>query len=169
MTEKELLKYDKQVRSEVLNRSQRPCDGETVLMAFINKYQQEFPVLAKYPYLLEFEYDVIPGRTDIGHGDLIFADGKNAFLIVETKYLTESSGKTACATRNRQRGKMEEQSSKYCYYFKITYPKADANYLIITSKSFPSYDLYNKYLKFKENLKIKWLVRDNILYPTNKE
>ena len=169
MNEKELKKYDKHVRQEIHYRSQRPCDGETVLMAFIVKHQNEFSELVNYPYLLEFEYDVIPGRTDIGRGDLIFTDGVNNYLILETKFLTESTGDTARTARRKQRRRVEEQAPKYCHYFKIKYPKANANYHIITTETFPSLDLYNRFLTFKLKLEQKWLEREKIVYPENKD
>ncbi|MGC9778601.1 MAG: hypothetical protein HZR80_05110 [Candidatus Heimdallarchaeota archaeon] len=170
MNEKELKKYDKHVRQEIYYRSQRPCDGETVLMAFIVKHQNAFPKLVNYPYLLEFEYDVIPRRTDKGRGDLIFTDGKSNYLIVETKFLTEKTGRNPRnANRKRKRKRdVEKQAPKYCSYFSVKYPNTKVTYQIIISKLLQP-NIYTKYLKFRTKLKHKWLEREKIVYLENKD
>ena len=43
------------------------------------------PILKNFIYIYDYEWEVIPGRTDKNKGDLIFTDGKNNFLIVECK------------------------------------------------------------------------------------
>ena len=43
------------------------------------------PILKNFIYIYDYEWEVIPGRTDKRKGDLIFTDGKNNFLIVECK------------------------------------------------------------------------------------
>lgn len=70
-----------------------------------------------YPYVIEDEWEVQPGRTDQGRGDLVFTDGSGGFAVVEVKSLDlESIGRTGTTKRvsNRKKRRMvEEQALRY--------------------------------------------------------
>ncbi|MHA1124885.1 MAG: hypothetical protein ACTSO7_06555 [Candidatus Heimdallarchaeota archaeon] len=168
MTNKELQKYDKQVRKEIYLRVQRPVDEETVLMSFIVSHQKHIPTLCDFPYLLEFEYEIIPGKSNLGRGDLLFSDGENNFLIVETKYLKKkTTGKTKNknTTRRKQRRKAEKQVIEYSHDLKNKYPQAKTNSLIIYDETLEP-PIHKLFLKYQQELQQKWLEREKIVYPT---
>jgi len=43
------------------------------------------PFLKNFIYIYDYEWEVIPGRTDMNKGDLVFTDGSDNYLIVECK------------------------------------------------------------------------------------
>ncbi|MEJ2251710.1 MAG: hypothetical protein P8Y70_18055 [Candidatus Lokiarchaeota archaeon] len=51
----------------------------------MNPDQKRLELLNKYKFVYDYEWEVIPGRTNEGIGDLVFTDGKSNFLIVECK------------------------------------------------------------------------------------
>ena len=74
-------------------------------------------LLPDYPYVIEDEWEVEPGRTDLGRGDLVFTDGAGCFGVVEVKWLDlESTGRTGTTKRTSNRKKrraVEEQALTY--------------------------------------------------------
>jgi hypothetical protein len=74
-------------------------------------------LLPKYPYVIEDEWEVEPGRTDKGRGDLVFTDGINCFAIVEVKWIDlESIGRTGStkrASNTKKRRTVEAQAISY--------------------------------------------------------
>jgi len=63
-------------------------------------------LLPDYPYVIEDEWEVEPGRTDRGRGDLVFTDGAGCFAVVEVKWLDlESTGRTGTTKRTSNRKK----------------------------------------------------------------
>jgi hypothetical protein len=71
-------------------------------------------LLPGFPFLVDDEWDVGPGKTNKGRGDLVFADGEGAFAVVEVKFIDLArSGKTARAKRNDSRGKVVDQAVDY--------------------------------------------------------
>lgn len=74
-------------------------------------------LLPNYPYVIEDEWEVEPGRTDKGRGDLVFTDGNGCFAIVEVKWIDlEGVGRTGSTKRtsNRQKRRtVEKQARKY--------------------------------------------------------
>ena len=92
-------------------------------------------LLQGYPYLIEDEWEVEPGRTDSGRGDLVFTDACCNFAVVEVKCIDlESTGHNASTKRTKKRRKVEEQAIKYAekyreiasYYIKNLEPQVEA-------------------------------------------
>lgn len=82
------------------------------------------PVLARFPYLIDDEWEVCPGATNLGRGDLVFTDGQGAFAVVEVKYIDrERTGRTARAKRNDSRGKVIDQARSYAAMLSCRYPQ----------------------------------------------
>lgn len=79
------------------------------------------PLLEGFPFLFDYEWEVEPGRSNGGRGDLIFTDGDGAFAIVEVKYIdTDRSGSTARAKRTGSRKLVLEQAVRYAAEFRRT-------------------------------------------------
>ena len=82
------------------------------------------PELARFPFLVDDEWEVYPGATNLGRGDLVFTDGQGAFAVVEVKYIDrERTGRTARAKRNDSRGKVVEQARLYAARLHGRYPE----------------------------------------------
>jgi hypothetical protein len=76
--------------------------------------RQLFP---NYSYVIEDEWEVEPGRTDQGCGDLVFTDGSGHFAVVEVKWIdlesTERTGSTKRGSNRKKRRKVEDQAIHY--------------------------------------------------------
>lgn len=71
-------------------------------------------LLPFHPFLIDDEWDVVPGRTNEGRGDLVFTDNRGSFAVVEVKFINnDRSGRTARSKRTDARGKVREQASRY--------------------------------------------------------
>ena len=98
-------------------------NGEFVLKRKLFLESQQF--LPDYLYVIEDEWEIEPGRTDQGCGDLVFTDGSGCFAVVEVKWLdldnTERTATTKRTSNRKKRRKVEEQALKYAaaYYNKI--------------------------------------------------
>jgi hypothetical protein len=84
-------------------------------------------LLPKYPYVIEDEWEVIDGRTDLGRGDLVFTDGNGCFAIVEVKWLDIESGANACNKRTKKRRKVKEQARKYARHYQNRLMSTESN------------------------------------------
>ncbi|NJN87461.1 MAG: hypothetical protein HC881_15580 [Leptolyngbyaceae cyanobacterium SL_7_1] len=87
-------------------------------------------LLPNYPYVIEDEWEVEPGRTDRGRGDLVFTDGNGRFAIVEVKWIDlQSTGRTGSTRRGSNRKKrrtVEEQAASYAeIYAKLIFDELD--------------------------------------------
>ncbi len=60
------------------------------------------PELEEYKYIYNYEWEVIPGETDKGKGDLVFTDGVNKFLIIECKTKDSNDVRNQVVTRIEQ-------------------------------------------------------------------
>lgn len=69
--------------------------------------------LAPWPYLVDWEWEVVPGASNLGRGDLLFTDGEREYAVVEVKYIDkDSSGPTARTRRKTKRGKVARQANR---------------------------------------------------------
>jgi hypothetical protein len=76
--------------------------------------QDSFNLLPQFPYLFLYDWDVIPGHSQHGKGDLVFADGKGNFAIVQVKYLDFSNtGSTGSSRRTKHRQNLKKQTRRY--------------------------------------------------------
>jgi len=64
-------------------------------------------VLPDYPYLVDHEWEEVPGRSQDGRGDLLFSDGQGAFAVVELKSILGSGKNT------NRRTAVEKQARRY--------------------------------------------------------
>ena len=82
------------------------------------------------------EWQVKPGHPNYGKGDLVFKrPGFEDYLVVETKYLTTNTGRTAQTSRNKGRNKAREQALRYGAAFKRLHPEADVEIATYTNES----------------------------------
>ena len=89
-----------------------------------------------YTKLYAQEWEVKPGHPNCGKGDLVFKrPGFEEYLVVETKYLNQRSGRTACTSRTRSRKKVVEQALHYGAEFKKLHPKANVEIATCTNES----------------------------------
>ena len=71
-------------------------------------------LLPAFPFLVDDEWDVVPGHTNHGRGDLVFTDGEGSYAVVEVKFIDLGrSGHTARVKRTKSRGLVVEQARKY--------------------------------------------------------
>ncbi|MHA1647139.1 MAG: hypothetical protein ACTSVL_06175 [Promethearchaeota archaeon] len=136
ITRKEIRLRNRSLR--MLFRTKMPHSdvySEYELMEFVITNSNEIIILKDYPYLFAVEYMVHPPYSQFGKGDLIFTNGKNHFLVVELKYLTKNSGKTAQTSRRKHRRKVEEQAFRYGICFKGQHPEYKIAALAITNEN----------------------------------
>ena len=69
-----------------------------------------------------------------GVGDLVFKrPGFEEYLVVETKYITTMTGRTARTSRRKARKKVQEQAAFYGRRWKQLHPQADVSYAWYTN------------------------------------
>jgi len=73
-------------------------------------------ILENFPYLVLYEWEVVPDRSEFGKGDLVFTNGCGVYAVVETKYINCAHGRTSRKQRNHHRKKVFEQANKYRRY-----------------------------------------------------
>lgn len=70
-------------------------------------------LLADYPFLVLREWEVVPGASQSGVGDLVFSDGRGRYAVVEVKFLNPGCGHTARESRRRGRQTVWWQAEHY--------------------------------------------------------
>ncbi len=71
-------------------------------------------LLAAFPLVVSDEWEPVPGRTEYGRGDLVFADGRGHYAVVEVKWMNPpGDGRTARRRRNRKRDVAPVQAWRY--------------------------------------------------------
>lgn len=71
-------------------------------------------LLPDCPFVIDDEWDVLPGHTNHGRGDLVFTDGEGGFAVVEVKFIdNDRSGRTARVKRTKSRGLVVDQARTY--------------------------------------------------------
>ena len=71
-------------------------------------------LLPAFPFLVDDEWEVVSGMTNLGRGDLLFTDGACRFAVVEVKFIDVGrTGHTARVKRTRSRGLVIEQARTY--------------------------------------------------------
>jgi hypothetical protein len=78
-------------------------------------------LLPSHPYLVDYEWDEVPGRTEGGRGDLLFSDGQSRFAVVEVKSVYGSGDITS------RRSKVDEQARRYRYAVQERFPDAEVS------------------------------------------
>lgn len=64
---------------------------------------------AGFPFLVDYEWEVVEGSAQFGRGDMVFSDGEGNYAVVEVKYV--EGGRWGGSGRNR-RNHMREKRRK---------------------------------------------------------
>eukprot|EP01083_Nonionella_stella_P019127 53165_1 len=94
-------------------------------------------VLDRHPFKMLYadEWDVVPGFTQYGRGDLVFKHpDSEVFLVVETKYITMNAGRTSRIRRTRGRRTVVDQALRYGEIFKRQHPRAAVDVATCTNE-----------------------------------
>ncbi|KKM62655.1 hypothetical protein LCGC14_1519480 [marine sediment metagenome] len=76
---------DKTIRSYVLSRNWDKNPEFLLVQKVVRDLTEKKPELSEFKFVYDYEWEVEPGRSDKGKGDLIFTDGHSNYLIVECK------------------------------------------------------------------------------------
>lgn len=72
------------------------------------------PDVAAFAYVYEYEWEVRPGFSNAGCGDLVLTDGEGNFVVVEAKFIdNDRSGHTARVKRTKSRSQVRDQARTY--------------------------------------------------------
>lgn len=102
-------------------------------------------LLPDYPFVIDDEWEVNPGRTDEGCGDLVFTDGNGRFAVVEVKYIDltgdnrSGSKKTIKKSNQEKRKTVKEQAQKYAAHLlqKLDSPESVEAYFFTNQCNIP--------------------------------
>ena len=112
-------------------RTAIPMQREHILQKQVIRYQRNHP---PFTQLYAQEWEVIPGYSQFGKGDLVFKrPAFEEYLVIETKYIRTDSGKTARGSRTRNRKKVVEQALRYGAIFKQRHPGAEVEVATFTN------------------------------------
>lgn len=106
----ELRQRSEALRARVLERA--PYRGAEFYLQH-QLVERQAQLLPEHPWLVAFEWEVTPGFTQRGKGDLVFSDSVGNLVVVETKWLREGPGKQTRTKRNAGRVKVREQARRY--------------------------------------------------------
>lgn len=106
------LERDHELRRPYLERPRCCACGEWSLkQSLVMDGAEE---LRSYPYLFLDEWEVVPGWSQCGKGDLVFTDGEGRFAVVEVKFIDRArTGKTVKTRRKNYRNKVWAQAREY--------------------------------------------------------
>ncbi len=124
--------------------------NEYILQKFVALNARQF-FEGRYPYIYGWELPLDPRDTSRGSCDLVLWDGKQAAVVVEIKYITDNSGKTAKARRCRMRGEVRKQAVQNARIFASQHPELDVSCVSITNEDllFGSYQQFGaQYAKY---------------------
>lgn len=142
MISKKEIKYrDKTIRKYIFarnwdNNPEFLLNKEVVLNLAIRR-----PLLKNYKYVYDYEWEVIPGFSDKGKGDLILTDAKNHYLIIECK--------------KKKPQEIRKQVLKYMRFFISKNPDVSVAGLAVSPKNWDYTTLEMIYWDFELCLKEK--------------
>lgn len=117
MDKSEIVNRDHVIRRYFEGRNWDKNGEYSLKRKLILDSHQLFP---DYPYVIEDEWEVEPGRTDQGCGDLVFTDAHGHFAIIEVKWIDlESTGRTGSTKRESNRKKRRKVEDQAIYYARI--------------------------------------------------
>lgn len=136
----EISKRDKELREEILSNDifRNEYNGDFFRVKSIIKYQTDLlfnnsePVdkieiaLIQFLFIYAYEWEVEPGFSQFGKGDLLLTDGNLNFLIIEVKELSPFSGRNQCVARTKARKLVKKQTEKYIAVFKKIKPNLNS-------------------------------------------
>ncbi|MFW9924337.1 MAG: hypothetical protein ACFFDW_13725 [Candidatus Thorarchaeota archaeon] len=150
-------KTDKILRRKILQLGNSPCSDETLLLVFFIKYQKKISPLNKYPYIFAHEWEVNPGYSNFGIGDLVLADANGKLLVIEIKSLPESKNRTSKRRKTRKRQKVRCQVSYYHSCLQVKYPFMNIESCYLTNDFIACNPILQKlFMKFKEEMISLW-------------
>lgn len=85
-------------------------------------------ILQEFAFVVDYEWEVVEGFSQLGRGDLVFTDGLASYAVVEVKYV--EGGRWGGSGRNRRnhmrekRRKVEEQAWTYAHAWLRQHPDA---------------------------------------------
>jgi len=103
--DKKIRHRDKTIRSYILSRNWDNNPEFLIAREVVQDLTKKMPELRKFKFVFDYEWEVEPGLSNKGKGDLIFTDGDNNFLIVECKF--------------RNSKEVRQQTLKYMKLFKV--------------------------------------------------
>ncbi len=124
--------------------------NEYILQKFVALNARQF-FEGRYPYIYGWELPLDPRDTSRGSCDLVLWDGKQAAMVVEIKYITDNSGKTAQVRRCKMRGKVREQAVLNARILGSMHPELDVECISITNEDLlfgPYQDFRSQYAKY---------------------
>ena len=121
INKKQYIAIDAKLRQRIFESTPY---GENSVAQYLLQKRATMEPFKRYPYVFKWEYLVYPPFSNLGKGDLILADGKGGFLIVELKKLHSGTGKTARTSRNKAKKKVKKQAEYYARVFKRKHPEA---------------------------------------------
>ena len=83
-------------------------------------------VLPDYPFLIDCEWEEVPGRTQDGRGDLLFTNGHGRYAVVEVKSILGSG------QNNNRRTQVEKQARRYLSAAKTRFDGAEVVAFVYT-------------------------------------
>ena len=86
-----------------------------------------------FPYVWDYEWEVKPGYSQYGKGDLVLTDGKNDFMVLEAKFLSHETGRTQHTKRQHSRRKVREQARRYRGVLKTMHSSCTVSAAILTN------------------------------------
>jgi hypothetical protein len=115
-------KYQIEYRNQVLRAyfRDRNWDKNDEYLLKQQLVKHSTTLLSEYPYLIEDEWEVEPGQSDKGKGDLVFASEHYRFAVVEIKYIDlKSTGHTSSTRRTAKRQAVKKQAINYAATYAI--------------------------------------------------
>lgn len=105
------VERDRVLRSYLAGRAWDRNPEFMLVRAFVEEGHNE---IRAYPFLYDYEWEVHPGFSNGGRGDLVFTDGQGNFAVVEAKFIdNDRTGRTARVKRTKSRGQVREQALTY--------------------------------------------------------
>lgn len=156
-TKSEVSKRDKESREEILFSEifRNEYNGDFFRVKSIIRYQSDLlsnntepkdkieRVLIEYPFIYAYEWEVKPGFSQYGKGDLIFSDANLNVLLMEVKELSPFSGRNQCVARTKTRKQVKMQTEKYMAAFKKLHPELKSIKGIAVAGNEWYFDFYN--------------------------
>ncbi len=107
----DLAERDRVIRTYIQGRSWDTNPEFMLIRAFVSEGHAD---LAAYTHIHDYEWEVDPGHSNGGCGDLVLTDGAGNFAVVEAKFVdTGRSGHTARVKRTKSRSQVREQARTY--------------------------------------------------------
>jgi Holliday junction resolvase-like predicted endonuclease len=112
---------DKKLRQQVQDAPKSSMEAELKRELLANLPEE----LQGYNELVENEWEVNPGYSQAGKGDLVMTDGLGHYAVIEVKHIdTSATGRTAQTRRNNKRKQVKQQAQQYAGEYKKRQPNA---------------------------------------------